>query len=156
MKTQLGYGKAAILGLVAGLAMAMLAMMVTALSGMGLFAMPAMIGGLVFGPAAVMSAGVGVILAGLMLHMAFSMMFGVAYAAIVNLWTKETLFTGIVFGLALWAFNLHILARIVPGAAFIAEHEPGWLAIMTHLVFGATLGLLARSAAPSALGTNAR
>ena len=147
---QIGYGRAAILGLVAGIAMAMVTMMVTAVLGMGLFAMPAMIAGLVLGPSATMGAGVGVILLGLMLHMALSMMFGIAYAAVVNLCSGEALFTGAFFGLALWALNLHLVALIVPGARFMAEHEPGWLAIMSHLVFGITLGFLARASTPVA------
>ena len=145
----LSYSKAALFGILAGLAMAIVAMMTTAILGMGLWAMPSMIAGLILGPSAAMSAGVGVILIGLMLHMLFSMMFGVIYAAAVNLGTHEYLITGAALGIALWFVNFHLMGRFIPAAQFMAAHEPNWLAIMTHLIFGLALGVLATTAKQS-------
>jgi hypothetical protein len=42
----------------------------------------------------------------------------------------------VAFGLALWAFNFYAVGAVAPGARFIAQHEPTWLAIMTHVVYG--------------------
>lgn len=145
MKIQLGYGKAAILGLVAGIVMAMVTMMITATLGMGLWALPTMIAAVLLGPSVMMGAGVSVIMIGLIMHMVLSMMFGVIYAAIVNLVTHEFIVTALVFSLLLWVVNLYVLGLVIPGARMMAQHEPVWLAIMSHLVFGITLGALSRS-----------
>lgn len=145
MPASIGYVKAAIWGLVAGIVMAVVTMMITAVMGMGLWAMPMMIAAILLGPSAMMGAGAGVILLGLMMHMVLSMMFGIAYGVVVNLCTHEFLATAIVMSLFLWLMNFYALDLIVPGARTMAQIEPIWLAIVSHLVFGITLGTLSRS-----------
>jgi len=49
-----GYGKAAIWGLLAGIAMAIVTMMITAAVGMGFWTMLLLIAGIVLGPSAMM------------------------------------------------------------------------------------------------------
>lgn len=147
MTVQMGYGKAAAWGLVAGIVMALVTMMITALMGMGLWAMPAMIAALVLGPSAMMGVTAGVIMIGLAIHMVLSMMFGFVYATIVNFFSHESIVTGTLFGLLLWIVNFYVVGLFIPGAQMMAQHEPIWLAIMSHLVFGVTLGLLSRASA---------
>lgn len=147
MTVQISYGKAAAWGLVAGIVMALVTMMITALMGMGLWALPAMIAALLLGPPATMGVTAGVIMIGLVIHMVLSMMFGVVYAAIVNFFSHEFLLTGTLFGLLLWIVNFYVIGLFVPGARMMAQNEPIWLAIMSHLIFGVTLGLLSRRSA---------
>ncbi len=64
--------------------MALVAMMVTGAMGMGLFAPPAIIAGIVLGPEAAMNPSLVVIATGLILHMVLSMMFGVVFAALTS------------------------------------------------------------------------
>lgn len=149
MTIHVRYGKAAIWGLVAGIVMAMATMMITAIVGMGLWALPTMIAALLLGPSAVMGAGAIVIMIGLITHMVLSMMFGVIYAAIVNLLTHEFIVTALVFGLLLWIINFYAVGSVVAGARMMAQHEPTWLAIVSHLVFGITLGALSQRSASS-------
>lgn len=132
----ISYGKSALAGLVGGLVMAAMAMMLTALLGMGLFAMPKMIGGLIFGAQAAMSGGAMLIAVGLMLHMMLSAMFGLLYGVIVNAVTHEFWITGLAFGMALWIVNFYLVGLVLPGARMMAQSEPVWLAVMTHAVFG--------------------
>lgn len=147
MTVQISYGKAAAWGLVAGIVMALVTMMITALMGMGLWALPAMIAALLLGSPATMGVTAGVIMIGLVIHMVLSMMFGVVYAAIVNFFSHEFLLTGTLFGLLLWIVNFYVIGLFVPGARMMAQNEPIWLAIMSHLIFGVTLGLLSRRSA---------
>ncbi|GAC1458124.1 MAG: hypothetical protein PVSMB1_07970 [Gemmatimonadaceae bacterium] len=137
-------GRAAIAGVIGGIVMAMVAMMVTATLGMGLWAMPAMIAGLILGPQAAMSGGLGVIGTGLALHMMLSAIFGVVLGIVVNKATHEFVFTGAAVGLALWIVNFYLVGALWQPATLMAQHEPAWLAAMTHLVFGLATGYTAR------------
>lgn len=140
------YPHGAVAGLIGGIAMAMVTMMVTAMMGMGAFAMPQMIGGLLLGPGAAMSGGAGVVMIGLMLHMMFSIVFGLIYAAIVNSATHEFWVTGIVFGIVLWLFNFYVVGLFLPGARAM-QSEPLWLAVMNHMVFGLVTAWVAKALA---------
>ena len=140
---RISYGRGATAGLLGGIVMALVAMMATAAMGMGLFAAPTMIAGILLGPAAAMAGGVGVIMTGLALHMMLSVVFGLVFAFVVNTWTHEIWITAVVLAIALWLFNYHIVGAILPGARAMAEHEPVWLAAMTHLVFGAAMAFVA-------------
>ncbi len=137
----LGIGYAALAGLVAGLVMAMIAMIATLTMGMGAMAMPDMIGGLILGPGVSMTGGALVTFVGLLLHMMLSALFGVLYAVIVKHVTHEFLFTAIAYGLALWIVNFYVVGNILPNAGAFAQHDPLFLAVLTHLAYGVTLGL---------------
>lgn len=144
---RIGYGKAAIWGLVAGVIMAMFTMMITWAMGMGFLTMLAMIAAVLAPTATIGGAGLGVLVLGALIHMALSMMFGVLYAVIVNSVTHEFVGTGIAVGLGLWLVNFYILGLVIPGAHMMAQHEPVWLAAASHLIFGFTLGVLSRTSA---------
>ncbi|MGC8484194.1 MAG: hypothetical protein ACP5O6_00970 [Candidatus Baltobacteraceae bacterium] len=142
-KQDVSYAAGATAGLLGGIAMALVAMMATAALGMGLFAAPTMIGGIALGPEAVMRGGAEIIMVGLALHMMLSIMFGLVYAFFVNTWTHEIWATGIVLALALWVFNFYGVGAILPGAHLMAQKEPLFLAVMTHVVFGAVMAYVA-------------
>ncbi len=145
-RASLGLAPAALAGLAAGIVMALVAMMATAVMGMGLFAAPAMIAGIVLGPEVAMSPGPGVIVTGLVLHMLLSMMFGVLFAVLVARVRASTVGLGLFYGIALWIINFYVLSFVSAGARAMAGHEPVALAIGTHLIFGLVLGtIVARS-----------
>jgi len=88
-------------------------MMVTAVMGMGLFAAPAMIAGIVLRPQVAMSPGPGVIVTGLVLHMLLSMMFGVLFAVLVARVRTSTVGLRLVYGIALWIMNFYIFGLVL-------------------------------------------
>lgn len=142
----IGFGAAALAGLVAGIIMAMVAMIATTVLGMGALAMPSMIGGLLLGSQIAANGGPMVVLTGLMLHMMLSAMFGVVYAVIVNRVTHELPVTALAYGVGLWLMNFYVIGHVWSNAAAIAQNEPVFLALTTHLVFGAVLGVAALGA----------
>ena len=152
MNTQLiGYPRAALAGLIGGVAMAMVAMMITGLLGMGALAVPKMIGGLVLGPEAVMNGGVGIVMLGLAVHMMLSVVFGLVYGFIVNSLTHEFWMTGLGFGIVLWIVNFYVVGLFLSGARMMAQTEPLWLAVMNHMVFGLVAAWVATVFARKAL-----
>ena len=131
--------------------MAIAAMMATAAMGMGLFAPPAMIGGIILGPEAAIAQTPGVIMAGLVLHMGVSMIFGAIFVLIAPAIQASYLLLGAVYGLILWIVNFYGLSYISAGARAMVTHEPVMLAIVTHLIFGLVLAALVARSASSAL-----
>ncbi|TAM57665.1 hypothetical protein EPN52_12485 [bacterium] len=132
----------ALAGVVAGLLMAMIGMIATATMGMGALAMPDMIGGLILGPGVSMSGGALAALTGLMLHMLLSGLFGVIYTMTISRWiVRAPVLTGLLYGLALWGVNFYVIGSILPNASGLVQHDPVFLAVLTHLAYGAVLGL---------------
>jgi uncharacterized membrane protein YagU involved in acid resistance len=129
-------------GLVAGIVMALVAMMATAIMGKGPFAPPAMIAAIVLGPAAMMTPSVGVIVIGLVLHMILSMMFGVVFVLIASRIATSTILLGAAYGIVLWIVNFYGLSFVSSGARAMVANEPIMLAVLTHLVFGIVLGAI--------------
>lgn len=138
-----------IIGTVAGLAMAIPAMLYSLTLGQSFFALPAGIAVPFVGAEASTTAG-GILL-GLMLHIALSMIVGVVFAVVVQTLLKNSvthglslLWPGLAFGVAIWAFNWFL---------FLPAAYPDFLAVMAagpalvfHLIFGATLALYGRVA----------
>jgi hypothetical protein len=141
-------GKAAVAGVVAGIVMAMAAMVIAAIAGHGFWAPPRAITGTVFGAEYAGSGfAVGSVVVGMMLHMMLSAAFGVVYALLVGLATR-TLATGpqvvagMAWGLVLWAVNTFLIAPQLAGGELLTEAMPAWTWLVVHLLFGAMLGLL--------------
>ncbi len=139
--------------LAAGIVIALVAMMATYAMGMGLFAAPAMIAGIVLGPQAAMSPQPLVIMSGLILHMALSMVFGVAFALLVARVSAPIVALGLAFGVALWLVNFYVLSFVSAGARAMAAHEPVWLAVLTHVIFGFVLSAIVARATAAHAGT---
>jgi len=140
--------KSATAGLAAGMVMAMWSMIVAAVAGQGFWAPVRAITAMLFGKE---HAGGGwdpaSVIGGAMLHMAFSMMAGVGFAAIIGRFTTRLAVAGYVaaamlWGLALWAINTFAVGPAMPGGELMTSAMPAWSWFVGHLMFGAGLGLL--------------
>jgi hypothetical protein len=53
---------------------------------------------------------------------------------------------GAAYGLIMWVVNFYVvlswLQPLLVGKAFVIELMPAWVAALTHLIYGVTLGLL--------------
>lgn len=141
----------AIAGVVAGITFAMFEMVMAAvLNGADAFFMPLrMIGAIGLGasaldPATSLVAAGG---AGLVIHMALSMMYGVAIALVLRVvpslarTTTSVLAVSSAAGFALWVVNFHVLARAL-GWPWFPDGTNAVVQILAHAVFfGTVLGL---------------
>ncbi len=133
----------ALAGLIAGIAMAMVAMIYAASRGMGLFAPPRQIAAVLQGPEALLGGG-GTIILGIMIHMMVSIVWGIVFGLIAGRLTAGGQFgAGMVYGAVLWFIMSFLVlpwanetmgdrTKLVPAAWFIE-----------HLVFGGMLFLTA-------------
>lgn len=135
-------------GVAAGIVMAMFAMVVAALTDHGLWAPPRAITALVFGT---QNAGIGFatgpVVAGMMVHMMLSGMFGVGYALVIGFTTSRLALgvqalIGMMLGVALWAVNTYVLAGFLNGREVFTSAMPVWAWFAGHVMFGVALGLL--------------
>jgi len=139
-------------GMLAGAAFAMFEMLAAVVqNGTGAFFMPLrMIGAIALGQGALdpASALLPAAAAGLMVHMALSMMYGVAVAALIalvpvlNRSADTILAIAGAAGFALWAVNFLVLARALGWPWFPDTQHVGVQIVAHVLVFGGLLGLL--------------
>lgn len=132
----------AIVGLIAGIVMAMWAMIVAAVMGAGLLAPPQMIAEPLFGPFHMGTFNAGAFVVGLMIHMMVSIVFGIIFAAIWQSLAQggiTALIGGMMYGLILWVVMSYVIAPVV--GSHIAQQMPTWAWIVAHLMFGGVLGL---------------
>jgi len=131
----------AIAGLIAGIVMAMWAMVVAAVMGAGLLAPPQMIAEPLFGPVQMGAFNPGAFIVGLMLHMMFSVVFGIAFALI---WQRiaqgglVAILGGMMYGVVIWVVMGYVVGPIV--GSHIAQEMPLWAWLVAHLMFGVVLG----------------
>lgn len=141
-------GKSIVVGMVAGMAMAMFAMVVAALAGDGFWAPPRAIAASVFGTGHAGAGFVlGSVLAGVVIHMMMSGGFGIVYALFAGLVTRTLsvgaqLMLGMAWGLILWAVNTALITPRLAGGQLFTQAMPAWAWLVAHLMFGAALGLL--------------
>jgi hypothetical protein len=131
-----------VLGIVAGLVMAMWSMVVTAVMGMGLLAAPAMIAEPLFGSVNPAAPSLVAVVVGLMLHMMFSAVFGVVFLAIwqsIGQGGATAIVGGMIYGVIVWAVMSYIVTPLV--GAHIAQMMPVWAWLIAHLMFGGVLGV---------------
>lgn len=130
--------KAGILaGIIAGAVFLLLEMiMVPLFLGMPVWAPVRMIAAIVLGPGvlpppATFDAGIG--LTAMIVHFLLSIIFALILAAIIRrLPTGTAVLTGLIFGLALYLINFHVLTAAFPWFA----DARNWVSIFAHLVFG--------------------
>jgi len=79
--------------------------------------------------------------------MLYGMLFQVVFSRfmpLANVWKR--LLVGCALGIAIWIVNFHLildwLQPLLLGGRWIVELIPSWVAMLTHVVFGATMALL--------------
>lgn len=128
-------------GLLAGIAMAMVAMIYSAMQGSGLFAPTKQIAAVFFGPDALVG-GAGTIMVGMALHMMVSIMWGIIFGLIAGRFGAGSQFWfGMMYGAAVWLLmTFAVLPWLNPTMRDGVKHMPGaWF--VAHLVFGGMLFL---------------
>ncbi|MGH7862856.1 MAG: hypothetical protein ACREOS_11540 [Candidatus Dormibacteraceae bacterium] len=131
-----------IAGLIAGIVMAMWAMIVAAVMGAGLLAPPQMIAEPLFGPFHMGTFSAGAFVAGLIVHMMFAITFGVIFALIWRSIAQggiQAVIGGMIYGLIVWVVMSYLVAPIV--GSHIPQEMPVWAWVVAHLMFGVVLGL---------------
>jgi len=132
-------------GVAAGIAMAVVAMLVSAAMGQSLFTPVYLISGVFLGASA-LAGGIGPFLVGLLVHLFVSSVFGVIFAMMTPrvLSQGKTLTRGLIYGVVLWAIMTY---AVLPWANPVMFNQvaqiPGWF-LFQHLVFGGTLVLIPR------------
>lgn len=129
----------AILGGVAGsVVMAMWAMMVAAISGMGFWAPVQLIAAVWLGSSALMHLSATVILVGLMTHMMMGAILGLVLASIFQVVRTGPgpvrLVWGMVYSLVVWVLSQYVILPAID--PMMASHMPPWAFALGHLMFG--------------------
>ena len=131
-----------IAGLIAGVVMAMWAMIVAAVMGAGLLAPPQMIAEPFFGPFQMGTFNAVAFVVGLVVHMMFSIAFGIIFALIwqgIAQGGIVAVIGGMMYGLIIWVVMSYVVAPVV--GSHIAQEMPLWAWVVAHLMFGMVLGL---------------
>ncbi len=132
-------------GIVAGIAMAMVAMVWMALAGQGFWKPMDVIASILLGKSAI-QAGFQVVpeLLGMMIHLVLSAAFGLVFAFVVarTSWSSGAIVgAALAYGLLLWIVNVVIIDTLfIPAGLSLA---PTPLMVVVHLVYGLVLGLIA-------------
>lgn len=131
----------ALAGLIGGIVMAMFAMTVTAIMGQGVWMPLRLIAASILGVDALVG-GVGVLMAGLIMHMMASVIFGLIFAAIVGAAGPAMAFgAGIVYGIVIWAGMTYIGLPIADPTMQARVVMMGGPWFVEHLIFGGMLFL---------------
>jgi hypothetical protein len=144
------YAAGVIGGVIAGQSLSVLLMTVTALLlHMDVWVAPKMAYSLMAGPAAVRPGfELGPVLAGLAIHLALSIVYGLVFASLAAGMPMDRGVLGALFGFSLYAVNLVILPALAPswiGHLFPATPVLHGAAIVEHLVFGLVLAACYRA-----------
>jgi hypothetical protein len=130
-------------GIVAGVAMAMVAMMLMPVVGRALMTPVKLMAGTVEGERA-MDGGPGTLMTGMMIHMMMSLILGVIFGAIMGALVIHTLGALIIAGV-IWALIVFVVAQFMALPIIdrlMAERMSPWVFGMAHLVFGVVLGVM--------------
>ena len=150
-------GRAIVGGVIGAVIMAMWAMMVAAVSGVGLWAPVQLIAVVWYGPAAMMHVQAGVVFAGLMTHMMMGAMLGTGLAVLFRVVPQMAasgarLLWGVGYGLIVWLVSQFVALPLVDPT--MASHMAPWAFALGHMMFGlVAAAFLARAAAPNVAHT---
>lgn len=139
---------AAVAGIIAGIVMAMFAMMVALVAGNGFWAPPRAIAAEFLGTQHAGSGfAIGPVVGGMMIHMMLSAGFGVGFGVAVGLVARGAsqlvlLVLGMMAGIVLWVGSTYIVAPALNGAELITTATPAWAWFAAHAMFGVALGLV--------------
>ncbi len=132
-------------GIIAGVAMAMVAMVWMALAGQGFFKPMDLIASILLGKSAIQP-GFQIIpeVVGMAVHVMLSAAFGFVFAFAVSRasWSRGAIIgVALAYGLLLWIVNVVIIdANFIPAGLSLA---PSRLVVIVHLVYGLVLGIVA-------------
>ncbi len=84
------------------------------------------------------------IASGLAVHAMVALALGFIFAFVVNAFTHEFVWTGILFGVGLWALDATLVSALVPSMRVAMDAAPASGALFAHATFGCVLALLAR------------
>jgi hypothetical protein len=139
--------KSAVAGIVAGAVMAVWAMVVAGVFGLGFWAPVRAIAAVFLGADHVGAAfAAGPVLVGSAIHMGLSAAFGFGYALVAGLLVRALavgtqVVLGVAWGAVLWFVNTFALGPLLQAGA-VSEANPAWSWFVAHLLYGAVLGLL--------------
>lgn len=136
----------ALAGLAGGLAMALVGALIAAGRGDSIWRTPKQIAAFLFGTSSLSNPGFDLapVLAGSLLHIALSMVFGVAYAVIISRVLGVTteygapVVGGLVYGLLIWMIAYFVVAPLF-NPALLDAYAPSF--IIQNLVYGTAVGL---------------
>lgn len=130
-------------GLFAGFAMMVFSILDVGGRGLGFWTPPRLIDGTFDGVMALVGSG-GVVIAGLAIHFAVSIFWGVLFALIVGRSWKATqaLGAGVFFGFAVWTFMTYLIMPWSNPTMTPRVHMMMGTLIVAHVIFGASLFLV--------------
>jgi hypothetical protein len=145
----------AIAGLAGGLAMALVGAVIALAVGADIWHTPKAIGSFLFGPAAVATPGfvAGPVLAGSILHVALSALFGAVFALLISRVLRLTteygapVVGGLVFGALIWMIAYFVVAPLF-NPLLLEVYAPSF--IIQNLVYGTVTGLVYTAVRPEA------
>lgn len=121
-------------GLFAGIVMALVLMIIFAITGDGFFRPMELVGSIWYGE---LTTGGGPVAIGLATFLVLSIVFGLVYSFLITYVRIEPLLTGLVFGVIVWLVVYFILASAM---AFFGDGMMVWSFIVGAALFGLGLG----------------
>jgi hypothetical protein len=137
----------AIAGLAGGVAMAVVAALLSASMGQDIWHEPKRIAAIVYGPAALAAAGFdpGPVLLGSLLHLLVSALLGAIFGIVTRRWLHLTsdfgtpIMAGLVYGLLIWMVAYFVVLPLF-NPALLEVYPPAF--IIQHVAYGVVLGLV--------------
>ena len=136
----------AIAGLAGGVAMAVVAALLSASMGQDIWHEPKRIAAIVYGPAALASGfDLGPVLLGTLLHLVVSALLGAIFGIVTRRWLHLTsdfgtpVMAGLVYGLLIWMAAYFVVLPLF-NPALLEVYPPAF--IIQHVAYGVVLGLV--------------
>ena len=137
----------AIAGLAGGVAMAIVAALLSASMGQDIWHEPKRIAVIVYGPAALISPGFdpGPVLVGSLIHLLVAALLGAIFGIVTRRWLHLTsdfgtpVMAGLVYGLLIWMAAYFVVLPLL-NPALLEVYTPAF--IIQHVVYGVVLGLV--------------
>lgn len=146
---RLSYWQGLYAGLCGGVAMMLAMGALSKAVGMSPWQQPKIFAAALLGPRA-KDGGILAIAVGTVLHYAFSAIFGVLFAIVVDNLTHEFWMTGLAYALSLWVLN-YWGALMTPGGRAVMELKTSWLSPIAHLLYGGIMAAVAVAFAAGAM-----
>jgi len=137
----------AIAGLAGGVAMAIVAALLSASMGQDIWHEPKRIAVIVYGPAALASSGFdpGPVLVGSLIHLLVAALLGAIFGIVTRRWLHLTsdfgtpVMAGLVYGLLIWMVAYFVVLPLI-NPVLLEVYTPAF--IIQHVVYGVVLGLV--------------